>query len=323
MSNILNDESTIEIVKEIDDKLFLFKTKSVYEAHPAQELDSKNQYRDTNNTYQKILDIGSRSPCIARVILQFEPIIKSSIVDEIMQKRLIKNIWEMNKELATCYMSVKSLREDINKLALECSDIVKNNIGKEIISVLPQVNDLENRVNIFYNSGQKFLIDTFKIFEILFGMQINTGKEAHFKSHCHWLTKHFGETSPLSQIIEQDLNWIILLTASRNAIENPTKRQTLKIKNFILTHDNKFVFPSWSYDLSAKNLGEANNLNLLDDLDAFLDNMLSFFEEIMLQSIQLKLNENNNTSLSLYKFEEKDIDVNCPIQYGIKYKFQS
>lgn len=308
-----NDETTTVIEKEIGGKLFSFKTDSVYEG---EQVVNKN----VNNNDKKILDIGTKSPYLARVILQFEPIIKSAIIDENTQNRLIKHIWEMNKELVTCSAIFKLLKQEVNTLALTCNDIIKQSKQRETTPALPQVSDLESRVNTFFTSGQKFLIETFKIFVILFNMSVAKNKEDSFKSHSRWIGNHFGTTHNLAQIIEQDISWITLLSEANNALKHPSKKDKVEIKNFSLISGNKFIFPSWSYSLSHKKLGVVNNLNLLNDLDILLDNMLCFFEEIMLQSIQEKLNENNNTLLHLEKFKEEKIDANCPIQYGITYK---
>lgn len=292
------------MTKEIDDKEYTFKTDSVYETKQA----------------EKILDIGSKSPYLARVILQFEPIIKSAIVDENTQKRLIKHIWKMNKELVACSVVFKSLKKEVNALALECNDIMEKSKERDTKAVLPQVKDLDNRVNLFFDSANKFLVETFKIFVILFDMGIAKNKEDSFKSHLRWIGSHFGTTHNLAQIIEQDMPWITQLSEACSALKQPSKKNKVEIKNFTLIQGNKFIFPAWSYSLSHKKLGEANNLNLLNGLDVFLDNMLCFFEEIMLQCIQEKLNENNNTLLYLEKYKEEKIDANCPIQYGITYK---
>lgn len=308
-----NDETTTVIEKEIGGKLFSFKTDSVYECKIIEN-------QDANTTENKILDIGAKSPYLARVILQFEPMIKSAIVDEDTQNRLIKHIWEMNKELVTCSSIFKSLKQEVNALALTCNDIMAQSKGRETTPKLPQVVDLEGRVNTFFIAGNKFLIETFKIFVILFDMAVAKNKEDSFKDHSRWIGSHFGTTHNLAQIVEQDMSWIILLSQASNAIEHPSKKDKIEIKNFSLIQGNKFIFPSWSYNLSHKKLGEIRNLNLLDDLDILLENMFCFFEEIMLQSIQEKLNENNNTLLYLEKYKEEDIDSNCPIQYGITYK---
>jgi hypothetical protein len=302
------------MIKEIGDKLYSFETDSVYETQLSKEKDLENKQA------KKILDIGSKSPYLARVILQFEPIIKASIVDENIQNILIKHIWEMNRELVTCYTIFKSLKKEVNTLALQCNDLVAQSKEKVMTAELPQVIDLENRVSTFFISGQKFLIETFQIFVILFNMSVAKKKEDSFKSHSLWMGNRFGTKHNLAQIIEQDISWITLLSESSNAIKHPSKKNKVEIKNFTLIPGNKFIFPSWSYSLSHKKLGEVKNLNLLNDLDVFLDNMFCFFEEIMLQSIQEKLNENNNTLLYLEKFKEEQINEGCPIQYGITYK---
>lgn len=308
-----DDDMAIVIDKVIDGKLLSFKIDSVFEA----DLTEKD---NTTTSDKKILDIGAKSPYLARVILQFEPMIKSAIVDENTQNRLIKHIWEMNKELVTCSIIFKSLKQDINTLALTCNDLMTQSKGREITPELPLVLNLEDRVNAFFITGNNFLIETFKIFVILFDMTIAKNKENSFKDHSRWIGSHFGTTHNLSQIIEQDITWITLLSQASKAIANPSKKDKIEIKDFSLIPGNKFIFPSWSYKLSHKKLGEIRNLNLLDDLDIFLDNMLCFFEEIMLQSIQEKLNESNNTLLYLKKCKEEEIDANCPIEYSITYK---
>lgn len=52
----------------IDDNLFLIKENSIYRMLTAETIDPENNHPDTRHSYEKIYDIGSSSPIVARVI---------------------------------------------------------------------------------------------------------------------------------------------------------------------------------------------------------------------------------------------------------------
>lgn len=312
--NELNDATPIIKQLTFDERCLIFKKESVFEL-------ILSEHNGTSHTAQKILDIGTKSPCIARIILQFEPMIKLAIRERNTQKNLIKHIWKLTEELATCYKIVLSLEEEINALTIRCRHIIEQNRRSPTMPSLPIVRDLETKINTFLISGKKFLTETFKIFSILFNMTFTDRNASHFDNHVDWIINNLGETHNLSIFLQENLNKIRIISEARNAMEHSRENLTINIKNFRLTIGNELSQPTWSYNLTS-NLQDAIAIdnNLFDDIDKFLFNLLAIFEISMLYSIKHKL-DNDGNRYSIIKYTSEEINDNCPIHYFLTFNF--
>ncbi len=313
----IGDESPIIKTMEIDDNLFIFKTNSIYKLLTADTIDPNKDYSDTRHSYEKLFDEGTTSPYVARILLQFEDIITKVTLDNIDQEAFISHIWKTNQLLLNCNSSLKYIKDKNNELRKVCDQIIEKNKRSGSIPQLPQIPDLKNKVSVFLNSAKMFLIELFKTFNILFEMPIKDKREAFFKGHIQWILDKFESEHALSNVLEQDQEWILLLAELRNALEHPGEGQSLVIKDFCLKPGNKFSEPSWHYDLTKKKLGKSGETNLIGDIEVFIYNMLHFYEETLLLSIKEKLND--NTMFTLYKFNDEQIDILCPIHYSVTF----
>jgi len=310
-------DSSNKIIKQlvINDELLIFTTDGIYKVLTADEIDSENSYADTRHTHEKLFNIGTSSIYVARMIIQFEYIMKTISFET--SNLLISHIWKMNKLLLNCYVPVEYLKKNNEIIKIECNEIIEKYKHNSTIPALPQIEELEAKTKDFFTTGKKFLIELFKIFNLLFQMPLNKG-EAHFDNHLTWITENFGKEHSLSVLLNQDINWLRILSECRNAIEHEGDGQCLTLNNFRLSAGNKFSEPTWIYDLSKKRLGISLESSLISDIDDLLHNMLYLFEDIMLIIIQEKMKINN--FFHLYKIKEPQLDIDCPFIYAIALK---
>jgi len=311
------DES--EIIKKlvIDDELLIFKTDGIYKVLTVDTIDLENEHADTRHSHEKLFDIGTSSIYVSRIIIQFEKIINSAYPSK-EANELISHVWNLNKLILNCYSSVQYLKKNNEKIKIKCDDIIERYKDTPSIPALPQIEDLENKVCNFLGTGKKFLVELFRLFELLFQMPIKSREEAHFDNHIKWINERFGKEHALSIVLDEDKKWMRILSECRNAIEHKEEGQYVSINNFKLIAGNKLSEPTWTYDLTKKlKMKKLEESNLINDLEVFVDNMLYSFEEIMLLILEYKLKD---TIFQIYKLSEESMNINCPILYNITLK---
>jgi len=254
----------------VDDELYVIKENSIYRIMTADTIDPDRKHLDTKHSYEKIFSIGSTSPYIARVIIQFEEMIKFLSLQKEDQNNLLSYLWQVNKYLLTACEIESFIFTKTTELAPICDRIIEENKRKPSIPAFPQIPDLESNIRIFLNNSKLFLIECFKLLHIFYKMELNDREAAHFNTHLNWARKHLGEDHHISNMISDDLFWIRLISECRNALEHPEKGQEIKFRNMTLLPDNKFSGPSWSYDLTKK-------LNLKYDFVDFSSVRLIYF----------------------------------------------
>lgn len=302
----------------VDNELFVIKEKSIYRVMTADTIDPDHKHPDTKHSYEKIFDIGSSSPYLARVTIQFDEIIKFLSLPKKEHEKLLSYLWQANRYLLNAFVIDTFLVEETTKLMPICDKIIEENKSKSSIPAFPQIPDLEGNVRTYLNNAKLFLIESFRLLNIFYKMPFGGKKIAHFNSHLEWVEKHLGKDHHIVKMISRDLGWIRLISECRNALEHPEDGQEVKFRNLTLLPSNKFSGPGWSYDLTKKLNLKYDFVDLINDLSIFSHNMLHFFEGLFLISIDGKLADSK--ILALAEIPDKDISLNCPIKYRVTLK---
>jgi hypothetical protein len=93
----------------------------------------------------------------------------------------------------------------------------------------------------------------------------------------------------------------------------------VEIEDFSIKPGNRFSPPGWKYDLTAKKLGKREHFSgIVVDFSIFLENMLTFFEELLLLCIGNEIKDSK--ILALYRRKPEHMRPDCPIVYGITSK---
>lgn len=303
----------------VDDEFFVIKENSIYRIMTADTIDPDHKHPDTKHSYEKIFDIGSSSPYVARVTIQFDEIIKFLSLPKEKHKILLPYLWQANRYLLSSFVIDTFLVQETTKLMPICDKIIEENKNKSSIPAFPQIPDLEGNVRTYLNNAKLFLIESFRLLNIFYKMPFGDKKVAHFNSHLGWVEKHLGKEHHITKMISRDLGWIRLISECRNALEHPEEGQEVKFKNLTLLPGNKFSGPAWSYDLTKKLKMKYEFVDLINDLSIFSHNMLHFFEEMFLFSVNEKLAADSKILL-LAEIPDKDISLNCPIKYKVTLK---
>ena len=320
----LIDESAIIAMETINDALLLiFKENSIYKLLTADSTDPQKTQPDTGHTYEKIAAIGAASPYVARIFLQFKRIIDQVFPEDSIKPKLLEQVWSLNEQLLVCAQLESNIREQLDDVMQKCDIIIEQNKSSRAIPPLAKVKNLESDAKSFLLVGKQFLIDCFKLISLFTDLPLGARDEAHFDKHIKWLQQNRPTLKKLSLALGNDLFWIRRLSECRNAIEHPGPGQSLTIENTKLHPGNKFSLPTWSYDLTNKINVQESSIPIHQELDAYLNNMLYFLEEILLFCISESLPADG--VFSIYQHDEADIKPNCPIKYyaSLSSKFYS
>ncbi|MNG99612.1 hypothetical protein D3C79_587860 [compost metagenome] len=310
----LNDSSAIVTMETIDDTLLLvFKENSIYKIITANSTDPQKTEPNTGHTYEKIAEHGAASPYVARIFLQSKRIIDQAFHEDSIKSELHKQVWILTEQLLNCAQFEFNIRNQLDDVLHQCNIIIEQNKGNRTIPPLAKVKNLENDAKSFLLTGKQFLIDCFKLLKVFTDLPIGARNEAHFNTHQEWLKQNRPELDTLNSTISSDLPWIRRLSECRNAVEHPGPGQLLTIENTKLHPGNKFSPPTWSYDLTNKLGVNESNVPIYQELDAYLNNMFCFLEDILLICLSKQLEKDG--MLSIYQHNEADIDPSFPIKY--------
>ena len=319
-SDNLDDKSAIVVMITIDSKSIIFKSSSIYQMLTADTIDPQKQHPETRHSYEKLYSIGANNSCVARMIIQFKEILGLTIQDIILREKLLSHVWKANRLLLECESSHYSIYNDVMKLMPKCDEIIEAHKTGQIIPALPKVEDLKKHVEHFLNNGKLFLITAYEILHIMYQMPFKDHEESYFDKHREWIKNNFGANGPIFLLLDQDKDWVNLVSNIRNAIQHPDEGYKVEIENITIKPGNKFSSPGWRYDLTKKGLGKQIEFtDLIYDLNVYLNNFLTFFEGLLILCVKKQL-DNQHSFLDVYRIKEEDIRPECPIAYIVNKK---
>ena len=314
----INENSKIIDTLNIGDELYILKTNSIFRMLTAETIDPEQSELETKHSYEKVCGFGTASEYVARCVLQAKKLLPLIAKESESAKNLLDEVWTLNVQLLNCRNIVCELESYYTTLIPQCNQIIVDSQSSSTLPPLPKIPELEEKVRVFLTNSKLVLINVFKFLSKFYPINIKDREESHFNKHIQSLEKLIGIEHQISKLLKADLEWVRLLSECRNAIEHSGEGQEIDISNFSLKPGNKFSSPTWSYDLTKK-LGVNNGPHdLLNDLDVFCSNMLHLFEDLMVLIAQDKLV--NHPVLAVYKLDEAQINMDCPIKYDITVK---
>jgi hypothetical protein len=321
--NIVDDTSglsgSIQDLIPLQGDLFSFADNSISKVLPAESIDPENLHPETRHSYQKIYSIGCNNSYVARTIIQTKQILNSIILNRDIDKQIIlDHAWSCSELLFKCEEAHFRIYNEVMKLMHECDAIIEKGKNKSIIPTLPQVDDLEGKVAIFLGNAKRFLEKTHE-FLCLFYNAPNSG--SNFQTYREWMAKNKPDKANIIKMLEEDKDWINQIASLRNAHEiNHSKPQfDVEIMNFKLNPGNKGSTPGWKYDFRARQGSiQTEFSDILTDMNVYLSNLLTFFEELLICCIQDSSDKNYN--FEIYKQIPENINKKCPTIYFVSLK---
>jgi hypothetical protein len=231
----------------------------------------------------------------------------------------VTRVWHCTKLLLECEKSHYHIHKHTMDLMPKCDEIIEANKAKFSIPALPKIPDLNTHVSDFLMNGKLLLIETYRFLNEFFGMPFDGNTASYFDRHRKWIMGKLGEQHPICKLLSEDENWIRIISECSNTIRHPEEGQSVEIENISLKPGNKFSGPAWKYDLSKKRLGKQVDFSdIVQDFDVHQHNLMSFFEEILLLSVQDALRD--SPILALYKKRPEHIFADCPTMYEVNLK---
>ena len=306
----------IQRLLELKGSLVCFCEYSISTILPAEAIDPDRTELSTRHGYQKIHDVGSRSPFVSRSILQVHEILQSVVLrNEPDKHEILDLVWNVTEHLLECEKSLHAIYTEVVELMPICDNTITETKSASHIPTLPQVSELKARVGAFLGNGKRALE---KIHRLLCIFLQAPYLDSNFRSYRDWMRRHRSDQSEIVELLDRDEPWISHLADARNALDsNHSKpRYEVIIENFKLRLRNRFSAPCWRFDFSDKNRGKQDEeTDLLLGLDAMLNNILGFLEELFILCVRTSWDD--RFPFKLCRLPNDKIKKECPIPFFI------
>jgi hypothetical protein len=273
------------------------------------DIDPRMEHDDAPVAQTLIANKGSRSPIVARTILQARDFSRF-ISDEERQRRVQDVAWEVMTSLLGVERSVRELRTAIDT---KRDEILPNYSVYAAGSSPPPVPIVENleidfrSIVLFANHNLNSISELFPAF---FDMDFKRGS---FDRIAKWTVKKFGEADPLTQMIQADQIWINTWKEIRNAFEHPKDGYYVKVNNFRLLANREIQLPTWQLKNDKFDLFRPQAL--IDTVEFLEKNILGLFENLLVYLTEKTLN--SSSIIGLIDKEEQNRDPDCPKRYEL------
>jgi hypothetical protein len=252
---------------------------------------------------------GSRSPIVARTILQAREF-SQFIPDQERQRRVQDIAWEVMTSLLAVERSVSGLRTAIDA---KRDEILPNYAVFSVGSSPPPapiVESLEIDFRSIVLLANHILNSISELFPAFFDADFKRGS---FDRIAKWAAKTFGEADPLTQMLRADEIWINIWGEIRNAFEHPRNNYYVRVNNFRLLANREIQLPTWQLKNDKFDLFRPQAL--IDTLEFLENNILGLFENVLVSLTEKVLA--SSLVIGLIDKEEQDRDPDCPKRYEL------
>ncbi len=183
--------------------------------------------------------------------------------------------------------------------------------------IQPYLIGLENEAETFLYESKNYFRDLLGVINVFFGTDFHEARIFYTSSVkgdvklSKWAGRRFGPADSFTGMLRNEQDWIRELIRKRNAVEYPGEKSgTLRIENFQLAPDGLVVPPSWNRDSLPPT-------DLLVDIEAAMDNMLTLAEDVLVACIT------KTAKFPIIEFAaipEKNRNPNCPIRIRVQLK---
>jgi len=314
-------EKVIEAISRSSGSFYIT-TQKILRYRSPDELDPELNHEEAPWEEQSIiLPQGSTSPIVARALLQTARITEIFFSKNSEKYQLLSDIsWEVMNSL----VSLQYIKERLEKQINEIIEIVSNDMEKyttgQSPKPLPAVQYYDIEFRSFVNEVKRCLDTISGLFPILtdlkFSMKHEAYKEGFGRSHFHkaqqWAEHTRGKNNILSQMLQGDQRWIGTWIALRVAIEHPAKDKYVETLNFSLEPSRTVRLPTWRFIHPDYDM--ARPQNLLEVFDICINNLLKFYEDLLITLLDGHLPKMIKIALDVIPEEQRDKEM--PFRYA-------
>jgi hypothetical protein len=261
---------------------------------------------------QQLSDYGTSNPILARLTLQFEKLMEFSEVSKAQGQEIFQvMLMEVVPKVVACSRIREQLTNEIrgHQKAVDEKGLEFQAQGRAY--TLPSVVELRHHTETFLYNAKSALRDFTTVFKILFSKDFQ--KEARYDKVHQWAEKKFGSGDELTKMLADDLPWIKRVVSMRNAVEHPSGYSgILHVENFASEERDRTVFviePVWYLNSEKKS-------PIANDLEVFITNLLTFFEESLVLCIK---KFPSKFPVAIREIPEAERDPQCPIRFTIAF----
>jgi hypothetical protein len=273
------------------------------------DIDPEIKYENAPITQTLIAAKGSRSPIVARTILQARDF-SQFIPDEEQQRKVQDIAWEVMVSLLGIERLVGRLRTAIDAKRVEILPNYSIYASGTSPPPVPIVESLEIDFRSIVLLANHVLNAISELFPAFFEMDFKRGA---FDRIVKWTAKVFGQGDPLTQMLRADEIWIKIWGEMRNAFEHPKEDYYVKVNNFRLLANREIQLPTWQFKNDKFDLFRPQAL--VDTLGFLEGNVLGLFENLLVCLTERTLS--SSSLIGLIDKEEQDRDPDCPKRYEL------
>lgn len=298
------DEPITEFLK-FHKRLFVVKTKSVYEIKLADQIDPGRTNIDVPDTNQKVLNYGSESLFVGRSLLT---------ASELFKERYIATSIDCDQCISFAYEAVKDIAS-MNEIAMAITSNASEILAKittlqahgGAVSV-PSLGNVDTKTKEFLQKADHVLQSLFSIAKIFYPSQ-----KRMFEGLYERITTVYGEDDPLSRFLKSNLTFLVTIRRARNAIEHPSEDQKIICTDFALKADGTITPPLLEL-IDKKTPIEAMLLTRF--MTEVAEQILNIFESTIAGLCDKHPKEIGNIQFGVYQFSEGDQGLSKHVRYA-------
>lgn len=252
---------------------------------------------------EKIMDVGTSNPIVARLGLGLDEIIKLSMIDPEKKEKIKNIIMDIMHDLVEAEKAILPLIEELVEAERELRlNGVKTQSNGRVIVTPSLVHLSSSKVFLKYakQSLQKFAC----FFELIFDEKYNG---PHFHKIAKKSILFFGESHIVTKLLLEDSKWIKDIIDLRNEDEHPkTGKNFTNGYQISQMEDGKYyiILPTFF-----------NGIQILSALEAFSGNLLTFVEELVAHTLEHYF----PPKIMVFSIPEHERDSECPIRFKLGF----
>jgi hypothetical protein len=304
----IEPDDRIDSMISRQDGLYAVSLDKIIRVNLPNDIDPEIEHEDAPIAQTLVATKGSRSPIIARTILQAEDFSKFLSGQE-PQRQMQDIAWEVMLSLLSIERLVTGIRASIDAKCAEILPKYSNYAEGSSPPPPPIVQDLEIDFRSVVLLANHTLNSISELFTAVFEINIKRGA---FDRIAKWATKTFGEDDPLAQMLRADEKWINIWGEIRNALEHPKEDYYVRVNNFSLLANRQIQLPTWQ--LKHQHFDLFRPQALIDTVESLQNNILGLFENLL---VSLTERAADLSRFCLIDKDEQDRDPNRPKRYEL------
>ena len=262
------EEGSLEEFMKLEDRLLTIKKKAVYEFILADTIDPERTNVAIPNSQQRVLDIGSESPILCRILLTADTLFKPVYLQHVIDcKAAMSAAFRATLELA-------AMSFDRDQLLSEIEEALSGVRDEEMTTgfKIPVIPNLQARSKAILYRGHDAIKAMLDIVRLFYGPKIT-----HADSLLKYAEKNIEPEDSFRQFIEKAVPVLRFIWNMRNAVAHPKPTTRILVQNFSLRADGTLDVPS--IEIIHPDTPQTA-VPAIDLIDSIIESLQAIFEEL-------------------------------------------